>query len=99
MRDDNTEPRDNQQIADDNQQSGDSIVGGQTSGDARQPTGIGRDQSMPNQASNKEPAEGSRENTAGSSDGEENITNRGTEEEFDEEDDDADDEDEDEGFA
>jgi hypothetical protein len=29
----------------------------------RQPTGRGRDEDTPNQASNKEPAEGSRENT------------------------------------
>ena len=49
MRDDNTEPRDNQQIADDNQQSG----------------------------------------TAGPRDVEENITNRGVEEDVDEEDEDA----------
>jgi hypothetical protein len=43
MRDDNTEPRDNQQMQDDNQQSGESVR-----------------QNTPNQASNKEPAEGSR---------------------------------------
>jgi len=29
----------------------------------RQPTGRGRDEDTPNQAANKEPAEGSRENT------------------------------------
>jgi hypothetical protein len=62
MRDDNTEPRDNQQIADDNQQAGTSVSDQQTSGDARQPI-RGRDQDTPNQASNKEKAEGSRENT------------------------------------
>jgi len=60
MRDDNTEPRDNQQMQDDNQQAGESVRAGQTSGDARQPTTLGRDQDTPNQASNKEPAEGSR---------------------------------------
>jgi hypothetical protein len=41
MRDDNTAPRDNQQIQDDNQTSGESVQRGQTSGDARQPTGLG----------------------------------------------------------
>jgi hypothetical protein len=63
MRDDNTEPRDNQQIQDDNQTSAESVRQGQTSGDARQPTAIGRDPNVPNPASNKEKAEGSRENT------------------------------------
>jgi hypothetical protein len=62
MRDDNTEPRDNQQIQDDNQQSAESVRQGQTSGDARQPTTIGRDQDTPTQAANKEKAEGSRGN-------------------------------------
>ena len=55
MRDDNTEPRDNQQIADDNQQSG----------------------------------------TPGPRDVEQNVSNRGVEEDFDEEDEDALDETED----
>jgi hypothetical protein len=32
-------------------------------GTPRQPEGLGRDQDTPNQAANKEPAEGSRENT------------------------------------
>jgi hypothetical protein len=50
------ELRDNQQIQDDNQTSGESVVAGQTSGDATQPTDI------PNQAANKEKAEGSRDN-------------------------------------
>jgi hypothetical protein len=63
MRDDNTEPRDNQQMQDDNQQSAESVRSGQTSGDARQPTTVGHQQDTPNQASNKEKAEGSRENT------------------------------------
>jgi hypothetical protein len=63
MRDDNTEPRDNQQMADDNQQSGTSVTNRQSSGDARQPTAVGPDQDTPNQAANKEKAEGSRENT------------------------------------
>ena len=40
MRDDNLEPRDSQQIQDDNQTSGESVVEGQTSGDDRQPIGI-----------------------------------------------------------
>jgi len=55
--------RDNQQIQDDNQTSGESVVGGQTSGDAQQPTSI-RNRETPNQAAN-EPAEGSRENAGG----------------------------------
>jgi hypothetical protein len=63
MRDDNTEPRDNQQMADDNQQAGTSVSAGQTSGDAHQPVNVGHEQDTPNQASNKEQAEGSRENT------------------------------------
>ena len=51
--------RDNQQIQDDNQTSGESVVGGQTSGDNQQPIG---NTDTPNQAANKEKAEGSREN-------------------------------------
>lgn len=65
--------RDNQQIQDDNQQSGQSVDSRQTSGDAQQPTGGGRDQDTPNQAANKEPAEGSRENAADDAGG---ISNR-----------------------
>jgi len=61
MRDDNTEPRDYQQMRDDSEQAGESVRAGQTSGDARQPTRLGHDQDTPNQASNKEKAEGSRE--------------------------------------
>jgi hypothetical protein len=63
--------RDYQQIRDDNQSSGESVVAAQTSGDATQPTDI------PNQAANKEPADGSRE-TAGGDDesGAGGITNR-----------------------
>ena len=57
--------RDNQQIQDDNQTSGESVVGGQTSGDNQQPIG---NTDMPNQAANKEKAEGSRENVGGSGD-------------------------------
>jgi hypothetical protein len=53
--------RDNQQIQDDNQTSGESVVAGQTSGDATQPTDI------PNQAANRDPAEGSREKAEGDS--------------------------------
>jgi hypothetical protein len=56
--------RDNQQIQDDNQSSGESVVGGQTSGDAQQPTGVGN-RYTPNQAAKQEPAEGSRETAAG----------------------------------
>jgi len=56
--------RDSQQIQDDNQTSGESVVGGQTSGDAQQPTGVAS-RYTPNQAANKEPAEGSRENAGG----------------------------------
>jgi len=52
-------PRDNQQIQDDNQTSGESVVAGQTSGDAQQPTRLGG-RETPNQAPNKEKAEGSR---------------------------------------
>ena len=59
---------DSQQRQDDNQTSGESVVAAQRSGDATQPTDI------PNQAANKEPAEGSRENAGG-------ITNRPLEEE------------------
>jgi hypothetical protein len=60
--------RDNQQQRDDSQTSGESVVTGQRSGDATQPTDI------PNQAANKEKAEGSRENAGG-------ITNRSLDEE------------------
>jgi hypothetical protein len=67
-------PRDNQQIQDDNQTSGESVVAGQSSGDAQQPTAIGRGQDTPNQAANKETAEGSRENAGG-------ISNRPLDEE------------------
>ena len=63
MRDDNTEPRDNQQIQDDNQESAESVSRDQTSGDARQPTRIGRDQDTPNQTARKEQAETSRPRT------------------------------------
>ena len=35
MRDDNTEPRDNQQMQDDNQQAGQSVRAGQTSGESQ----------------------------------------------------------------
>ena len=51
--------RDNQEIQDDNQTSGESVLSGQWSGDNRQPIG---NADTPNQAANKEPAEGSREN-------------------------------------
>lgn len=51
--------RDNQQIQDDNQTSGESVNSRQTTGDAQQP--FRRDQDRPNQAANREPAEGSRE--------------------------------------
>ena len=44
-------PRDNQQVQDDNQTSGESVIGGQTSGDNRQPV---RDTNRPNQAATKE---------------------------------------------
>jgi hypothetical protein len=50
--------RDNQEIQDDNQSSGESVVAGQTSGDNRQPI---RNADVPNQAANKEKAEGSRD--------------------------------------
>lgn len=43
MRDDNLEPRDNQQIQDDNQTSGQSVVEGQMSGDDQQPIGLGQE--------------------------------------------------------
>jgi hypothetical protein len=56
---DNWVQRDNQQVQDDNQTSGESVLAGQSSGDNQQPV-RGRD--MPNQAANKEKAEGSREN-------------------------------------
>jgi hypothetical protein len=66
--------RDNQQIQDDNQTSGESVVGGQTSGDNQQPI---RNADTPNQASNKEKAEGSRENVnASGSDDAGGISNR-----------------------
>jgi len=54
-----SEARDNQQIRDDSQTSGESVLADQTSGDATQPT------RLPNQAADEEPAEGSRENTGG----------------------------------
>ncbi len=56
--------RDSQQIQDDNQTSGESVVGGQTSGDAQQPTSV-VNRYTPNQAANREPAEESRESAAG----------------------------------
>ena len=66
--------RDNQQIQDDNQTSGESVVGGQTSGDNQQPIG---NTDTPNQAANKEKAEGSRENVnAGGSEDAGGISNR-----------------------
>jgi hypothetical protein len=66
--------RDNPQIQDDNQTSGESVVGGQTSGDNQQPIG---NTDAPNQAANKEKAEGSRENVnAGGSDDAGGISNR-----------------------
>jgi hypothetical protein len=65
--------RDNQQIQDDNYSSGESVNAAQTTGDAQQPTRGGRDQDTPNQAANKEPAEGSRENAADDAGG---ISNR-----------------------
>ena len=68
------ELRDNQQMQDDNQTSGESVVAGQTSGDATQPT------DTPNQAANKEPAEGSRETVNANEKGG-GITNRSLEEE------------------
>jgi hypothetical protein len=71
--------RDSQQIQDDNQTSGESVDSRQSSGDATQPTGIDRDQDTPNEASNKEKAEGSRENTGGERGG--GISNRPLDEE------------------
>jgi hypothetical protein len=68
--------RDNQQIQDDNQTSGESVVSGQTSGDNQQPV---RNADTPNQAANKEPAEGSRENvnaSGGDTDNAGGISNR-----------------------
>ncbi|HMF93161.1 MAG TPA: hypothetical protein VKE96_02655 [Vicinamibacterales bacterium] len=50
--------RDHQQIQDDNQTSGESVVSGQTSGDNQQP--LGRTDS-PNYAANRDPAEGARD--------------------------------------
>ena len=61
----NLEQRDNQQIQDDNQTSGESVVAGQTSGDNRQPVG-GAD--SPNPAANREPAEGARDTDGGGRD-------------------------------
>jgi hypothetical protein len=54
-------PRDNQQIQDDNQTSGESVLAGQTSGDAQQPIDV----DTPNQAANRDPAEGPRDNADG----------------------------------
>ena len=54
----NLEQRDNQQLQDDNQTSGESVVAGQTSGDNRQPLGGAE---SPNRAANREPAEGARD--------------------------------------
>jgi hypothetical protein len=66
--------RDNQQIQDDNQTSGESVVAGQTSGDNQQPISS---TDAPNQAANKEKAEGSRDNVnAGGSDEAGGISNR-----------------------
>lgn len=66
--------RDNQQIQDDNQTSGESVVAGQTSGDNQQPVG---NTEAPNQAANKEKAEGSRENVnAGGGEDAGGISNR-----------------------
>jgi len=66
--------RDNQEIQDDSQTSGESVVSGQWSGDNRQPIG---DADTPNQAANKEPAEGSRENVnIGGNDDAGGISNR-----------------------
>ena len=74
-------PRDNQQIQDDNQTSGESVAAGQTSGDNRQPVG-GAD--SPNRAANREPAEGARD-TAGDGGGRDagGISNRPLSEEED----------------
>jgi hypothetical protein len=58
----NLEQRDNQQIQDDNQTSGESVVAGQTSGDNRQPI---RNADAPNEAANRDPAEGSRDTATG----------------------------------
>jgi len=60
------ELRDNQQIQDDNQTSGESVVSGQSSGDNQQPIGVG---DSPNQAANREPAEGARETVTGAESG------------------------------
>jgi len=66
--------RDNQQIQDDNQTSGESVVAGQTSGDNQQPIS---DTDAPNQAANKEQAEGSRDTVnAGGPDDAGGISNR-----------------------
>jgi hypothetical protein len=64
------ELRDNQQIQDDSQSSGASVVSRQSSSDTTESKDI------PNQAANKEPAEGSRETAGG-------ITNRSLDEERD----------------
>src|SRR5262249_9754913 len=58
----NLEQRDNQQIQDDNQTSGESVVAGQTSGDNRQPTDA---TGSPNYAADREPAEGGPDAAAG----------------------------------
>jgi hypothetical protein len=50
---------DNQQVRDDGMTSGESVLSSQTSADATQPT------DLPNQAANKEKAEGSRMPTRG----------------------------------
>lgn len=57
--------RDNQQIQDDNQSSGESVHSRQSSGDAQQPISRTpqsdpRNSDTPNQASNKDKAEGDR---------------------------------------
>ena len=66
--------RDSQQIQDDNQTSGESVVAGQTSGDNQQPI---RNTDAPNQAANKEKAEGSRDDVnAAASDDASGISNR-----------------------
>ena len=66
--------RDNQQIQDDNQTSGESVVAGQTSGDNQQPIS---NTDAPNQAANKEKAEGSRDHVnAGDSNDASGISNR-----------------------
>ncbi|HKB13699.1 MAG TPA: hypothetical protein VKD69_23690 [Vicinamibacterales bacterium] len=54
--------RDNRQIQNDNQTSGGPVVAGQIAGDNQQPVW---NADTPNQAANREPAEGSRENVEG----------------------------------